>query len=87
MANNPAAKKRVRQITKKTERNNAARSRVRTFVRKAEESIAEGKRPDAEQAFQKAMSELHRGVNKGVVKKNTASRKISRLNNALRAVK
>ncbi len=71
---------------KRNARNNASESKMRTFVRKAQEAIQGGNRLEAEKAFTVAMSELHRCVSKGVMKKNTASRKISRLNNALRVI-
>lgn len=83
MANIQSAKKRARQIAKRTERNKARRSRIRTFVRKVEEAVSAGDKGAAETAFRDAMAELHRGVTKGVVHKNTASRKISRLSAAV----
>ena len=79
MANIASAKKRARQTIKRTERNKARRSRIRTFVRKVEEALAGGDKTAAATAFAQAMPELHRGVSKGVLHKNTASRKISRL--------
>ncbi len=79
MANIASAKKRARQTIKRTERNKARRSRIRTFVRKVEEALAGGDKTAATTAFAQAMPELHRGVSKGVLHKNTASRKISRL--------
>lgn len=79
MANIASAKKRARQTIKRTERNKARRSRIRTFVRKVEEALEGGDKAAAATAFAQAMPELHRGVSKGVLHKNTASRKISRL--------
>lgn len=83
MANIQSAKKRARQIAKRTALNKARRSRIRTFVRKVEEAIQAGDKNVARTALRDAMSELHRGVTKGVVHKNTASRKISRLSAAV----
>lgn len=79
MANVKSAKKRIRQIKVRTERNRDRVSRIRTFVRTAEEAIASGDKGAAETAVRAAMPELHRGVTKGVLHKKTAARKISRL--------
>lgn len=79
MANTPGAKKAVRKIARRTEVNKARRSRVRTFVRKFEEAVASGDAGAAKTAFVEAQSELMRAVSKGVVHKNTGSRKVSRL--------
>ncbi|WP_134681672.1 30S ribosomal protein S20 [Paracoccus ravus] len=79
MANTPQSKKRARQIERVTEVNKARRSRIRTFLRKVEEAIASGDAAAAKAALQAAQPELMRGVTKGVVHKNTAARKVSRL--------
>ncbi len=79
MANTPGAKKAIRKIERRTEVNTARRSRVRTFVRKLEEALAKGDAAAAKLAFTAAESELMRAVSKGVVHKNTGSRKVSRL--------
>ena len=79
MANNPGAKKAIRKIEARTAVNKARRSRVRTFVRKFEEALAAGDAALAKTAFVEAQSELMRAVGKGVVHKNTGSRKVSRL--------
>jgi small subunit ribosomal protein S20 len=79
MANNPGAKKSIRKIARRTEVNKARRSRVRTFLRKFEEALAGGDAALAKAAFVEAQSELMRAVSKGVVHKNTGSRKVSRL--------
>ena len=79
MANTPQSKKRARQIERRTDVNKARRSRIRTFIRKVEEAIASGNADAAKEALRVAQPELMRGVTKGVVHKNTASRKISRL--------
>lgn len=79
MANNPGAKKAIRKIERRTAVNKARRSRVRTFLRKFEEAVAAGDTTVAGEAFVKAQSELMRAVSKGVVHKNTGSRKVSRL--------
>ena len=79
MANTPGAKKAIRKIARRTEVNKARRSRVRTFLRKFEEALASGDATAAKNAFVEAQSELMRAVSKGVVHKNTGSRKVSRL--------
>lgn len=79
MANTPGAKKAVRKIARRTEVNKARRSRVRTYLRKFEEALAGGDATVAKAAFVEAQSELMRAVTKGVVHKNTGSRKVSRL--------
>ncbi|MCL5777677.1 30S ribosomal protein S20 [Limibaculum sp. FT325] len=83
MANNPQAKKRARQTLKRTEINKARRSRIRTFIRKVEEAIATGNQATALAALQAAQPEIMRGVTKGVLHKNTASRKVSRLHHRI----
>ena len=84
MANNPGAKKAIRKIERRTEVNKARRSRVRTFLRKFDEALASGDKTAAQSAFTEAQSELMRAVSKGVVHKNTGSRKVSRLAAQLR---
>ena len=79
MANTPQSKKRARQIERRTEVNKARRSRIRTFLRRVEEAITGGDQSTAQDALKAAQPEIMRGVTKGVMHKNTASRKISRL--------
>ena len=86
MANSPQAKKRVRQTARRTAINKARRSRVRTFIRKVEEAIAAGNQAAAREALRLAQPEIMRGASKRVLHKNTASRKVSRLNSRIRAM-
>jgi len=86
MANSPQAKKRARQIERRTNVNKARRSRIRTFLRKVEEAIASGDQTQAAGALKAAQPEVMRGVTKGVLHKNTASRKISRLSARVKAL-
>lgn len=79
MANTAQAKKRIRRNDKRAEINGARVSRIRTFVKKVETAIETGSRDDAIRALGAAGPELMRGVSKGVIHKNTAARKISRL--------
>jgi small subunit ribosomal protein S20 len=79
MANTPQSKKRARQSETRYAVNKQRRSRIRTFLRKVEEAIASGDQAAAATALKAAQPELARGVTKGVLHKNTVSRKISRL--------
>ena len=79
MANNLQAKKRIRQIAKRTVRNKDRVSRIRTFVRSVERAIESGDKAAAETAYKAAMPEMHRGITKGVLHRNTVARKLSRL--------
>ncbi|MGI8841196.1 MAG: 30S ribosomal protein S20 [Caulobacteraceae bacterium] len=83
MANNPGAKKAIRKTAQRTEVNKARRSRVRTFLRRFDEAVAAGDAGAAKAAFQRAQAELMRAVGKGVVHRNTGSRKVSRLHRQL----
>ncbi len=84
MANTPGAKKAIRKIERRTEVNTSRRSRMRTFLRKFDEALASGDAGSATSAFVEAQSELMRAVSKGVVHKNTGSRKVSRLHARLK---
>ncbi|MDQ7081015.1 MAG: 30S ribosomal protein S20 [Paracoccaceae bacterium] len=79
MANSPQSKKRARQAARRTLVNKSRRTRIRTFIRKVEEAIAGGDQAAAAEALRAAQPEIMRGVTKGVLHKNTAARKISRL--------
>ncbi|MGK2741924.1 30S ribosomal protein S20 [Tepidicaulis sp. LMO-SS28] len=79
MANTPSAKKAIRKIERRTAVNRNRRSRMRGFVRQVEEAIARGEKTAAEAALRTAEPEVMRAAQKGVLHKNTASRKISRL--------
>lgn len=86
MANTASAKKAVRKIERRTAVNRARRSRMRTFVRKVEEAIASGDASLAAAALQNAAPEMMRAAQKGVIHKNTASRKVSRLTASVKAL-
>ncbi|MGC8523060.1 MAG: 30S ribosomal protein S20 [Acidibrevibacterium sp.] len=86
MANTASARKRIRQTARRTERNRARKSRVRTFIRKVEAAIAGGDKEAAVTALRLAEPELQRAAGKGVLPKNTASRKISRLAARIKAL-
>ena len=86
MANTPQSEKRARQNERRYAVNKARRSRIRTFLRKVEEAIASGDKDAAVAALRTAQPELMRGVTKGVVHKNTAARKMSRLSSRVKAI-
>jgi len=86
MANTPSAKKAVRKIETRTAVNKARRSRMRTFLRKVEEAIASGDQSAASAALKAAQPELHRAAGKGIVHRNLASRKVSRLASRIKAL-
>lgn len=86
MANSPSSKKRAAQAARRAQINKARRSRMRTYVRRVEEAIASGDQTAASEALRLAQPEIMRGVTKGVVHKNTASRKISRLASRVKAL-
>ena len=86
MANTTSAKKVTRKIARRTAINKARRSRVRGFIRKVEEAIATGDVAVAAEALRVAQPELQRAATKGVMHRNTASRKVSRLAQRVKAL-
>lgn len=86
MANTKSAKKAARQTVRKTEVNKARRSRTRTSVRKVEEAIQSGNAEAAIAALRAAEPEMMRAARAGVIHKNNASRKVSRLTKAIKAL-
>ncbi|MBR2136924.1 MAG: 30S ribosomal protein S20 [Alphaproteobacteria bacterium] len=86
MANHKSAKTRIVRNKKRSVINGARRSRVRTFVKKVDALIAENNKEAAAEAFKVAESEMMRAAQKGVFKKNTASRTVSRLAQKIKAL-
>ena len=86
MANTTSAKKRVRGDGRKSVTNASRRNRVRTFLKKVETAIEDGDKDTANSAFRAAQPELMRSVSRGVFKKNTATRKLSRLSQRIKAI-
>lgn len=84
MANTTSAKKATRKIERRTAVNRVRRSRMRTFVKKVEEALRAGDKTAATEAFKSAQPELMRAAQKGVLHANTASRKVSRLAQAIK---
>ena len=86
MANTPQAKKRIRRNEKRAGINGARLSRIRNFLKKVETAIERGDKDSAQTALRNAQPELARGVARGVLHKNTASRKMSRLSKRVSAL-
>lgn len=86
MANTPQARKRIRRNERRAEININRISRIRTFVKKVETAIAGGDKAAAAEALKAAQPELARGVARGVLHKNTAARKMSRLTKRVAAL-
>ncbi|MHA1549916.1 MAG: 30S ribosomal protein S20 [Alphaproteobacteria bacterium] len=87
MANHKSAKKRIRRNESARQTNKNRLSRIRTFIKKVESLIGLGKKDEAKTAFIRAEAEMARGVSKGVLRKNTASRKTSRLSKKVKNIK
>ena len=79
MANTPQAKKRISRNDRREAINHSRISRIRSFIKDVESAVAAGKKDEAAQALRQAQPELARGVARGVIHRNTASRKFSRL--------
>ena len=86
MANTPQAKKRIRRNTRRADINKIRVSRIRTFVKQVEAALEAGDKAAAQAAITRVQPELARGVAKGVLHKNTASRKFSRLTRRIAAL-
>ncbi len=86
MANTKSAKKRVRQIARRSFINTARLSRIRTSIKKVEAAIASGDKAAARAAYVAAQPELQSGINKGVLHRNTVARKLSRLSARIKAL-
>ncbi|MAL62627.1 MAG: 30S ribosomal protein S20 [Alphaproteobacteria bacterium] len=86
MANTSSAKKRIRRDEHKSHINISRRSRIRTYIKRVEAAIEEGNKDAASAALKEAQPEMMRGVSRGVYKKNTAARKISRLSHRINKI-
>lgn len=86
MANHKSAKKAAKQAIQRTLNNRSRMNRIRTFVKKVEGLAADATPAQAQEALRSAESELMRGVSKGVIHKNTAARKVSRLTKRVKAL-
>ena len=86
MPSHVSAEKRVRQTAKRTAVNKNRKTQMRSVVRKVEEALASGDKKAAEAAFKAAEPAIMKGVSKGVIHRNTASRKVSRLAKRVKAL-
>ena len=87
MANHKSSKKRILRNNKRNEINSNRISRIRTYIKKVETEISSENKDKANEAFKLAMPEIQRGVSKGLMHKNTASRKLSKLSNKIKSIK
>ena len=87
MANHKSSKKRILRNNKRNEINSNRISRIRTYIKKVETEISSENKDKANEAFKLAMPAIQRGVSKGLMHKNTASRKLSRLSNKIKSIK
>ncbi len=86
MANHKSSLKRIRQTIVRTERNRFYRTRLKNIVKDVRSAIDAGNKTEAEAAFKVANKQLHTFVSKGILKKETAARKVSRLHRAVNAI-
>jgi small subunit ribosomal protein S20 len=86
MANHVSAEKRARRATRRTAINRTRTTRVRSLLKKVETAIEAGDQAAAKAALQTAEPEIMRGAQKGVLKKNTASRQVSRLSKRVKSM-
>ena len=86
MANHKSSKKRILRNNKRNEINSNRISRIRSYIKKVETEISSENKDKANEAFKLAMPEIQRGVSKGFIHKNTASRKLSRLSNKIKTI-
>jgi small subunit ribosomal protein S20 len=86
MANTTSAKKAMRKIERLTAINKVPRTRMRGFIRKVEEAIASGDKQAARDALKAAQPHIMKAAAKGIVHRNTASRKVSRLSHRVEAL-
>jgi small subunit ribosomal protein S20 len=86
MAQHKSSIKRIRQTSRRNTVNSARVSRIRTFIKNVESAILKGNQKEARDALKTAQPEIMQGVSKGVLKKETASRKISRLSARIKAL-
>ncbi|MAF96344.1 MAG: 30S ribosomal protein S20 [Rhodospirillaceae bacterium] len=86
MAVSLSAKKRIRQTKRRTEMNIRRLNAIRSSIRKVEAAITAGNKSDAEAALRAAEPQMMRGAAKGVINRNTMSRKLSRLSRQIKGM-
>lgn len=86
MANHKSAEKRIRQTKKRTERNRYYKTRIKNITKAIREAVASNDVAKAQEALKLANKEFHKYVSKGILKKNTVARKVSRLNASVKKI-
>ena len=86
MANHKSSVKRIRQTLVRTERNRFYRTRLKNIVKSVRSAIDAGNKEEATATLKLANQQIHKFVSKGVIKKETAARKVSRLHRAVNAI-
>ena len=86
MANSAASKKRARQAVNRHQHNSQIRAKVRTFVKKVVSAISTGNKEEAISGFKVMQKNVDQAVNKGLIHKNQAARKKSRLSTQIKAL-
>nr|WP_330393070.1 30S ribosomal protein S20 [Anaerostipes sp. 992a] len=86
LANIKSAKKRIKVINTKTQRNKAIKTKVKTYIKKVEAAVAAKDAATAQTALTAAIAEINKATSKGIFHKNTAARKVSRLTKAVNSI-
>ena len=86
MANIKSAKKRIKVINTKTQRNKAIKTKVKTYIKKVEAAVAAKDAATAQTALTAAIAEINKATSKGIFHKKTAARKVSRLTKAVNSI-
>ena len=86
MAHHKSAKKRIRANARRAEVNRSRVSRIRTYMKRVETAIESGNKANAQEELKAAQPELQRGTTRGVLHRNTVSRKLSRLSARIKAM-
>lgn len=86
MANHKSSIKRIRQTIVRTERNRFYRTRLKNIVKGVNSAVEAGNKEEAAAALKVANKQIHKFVSKGILKKETASRKVSRLHKSVNAI-
>ena len=86
MANTPSTKKAARRIVHRTANNKVPRTRMRSAIREVEEAISSGDKAAAQSALRKAQPQIMKAATRGIVHRNAAARKVSRLNHRVEAL-
>lgn len=86
MANHKSSEKRIRQTLKRTQRNRYYKTKIKNIIKAVREAVNSGNVENANNALKIANKNLHKFVSKGILSKNTASRKVSRLNASVKKI-